>query len=418
MKFRMSKEQYNWGFTAFCVVAASTVFILLAKNVGIVGGVISRFLSYFIPFYIGFAIAYILNPIMRLFEGKVYKKLKKPQARRILALLSTYAIFLLLLSGVMAYLVPQLVKSITSLINDVPEYYKSFLNTVNHYIDDHPGISEFYQEHQDQISSGIQNALGAITNHMSAFLPRIASITLQVGTGMLQFFIGMIISIYFLLGKDRIIAQCKKFLTFVIKNEDAYQRVLTVGQVTHEKTLHFITARLLDSSIVAVLAYIVMQIFGFPYALLNALIIGVFNTIPYFGPWIGAVPPAIIILIVKPSMFLGYCIFYVILQQLDGNLIGPAIQGKQLGLSALWIMFAIFLFGGLFGLFGMVIGVPLFAVIYYFVNAAVNNGLSKQGKSADTIDYATEEGREILEGKNAKKTPEEEKAKNDRKKND
>ena len=108
-------------------------------------------------------------------------------------------------------------------------------------------------------------------------------------------------------------------------------------------------------------------------------------------------PPALIILIVKPSYFLWYLIFIVLLQQLDGNIIGPKIQGRQLGLSALWIMFAIFLFGGIFGFFGMVIGVPLFAVIYYFVTAAINNGLLRQGKSAKTADYAPPEAREIIE---------------------
>ena len=192
-------------------------------------------------------------------------------------------------------------------------------------------------------------------------------------------------------------AQCKKVLSFIFKKEERYQKVLTVGKVTHEKTLHYLTARLLDSLIVAIITYLFMAIFGVPYALLSALSVGVFNTIPYFGSWLGAIPPTLIVLITKPTMLIPYLIFIVLLEQLDGNVIGPKIQGKQLGLSALWIIFAIFLFGGIFGFLGMVIGVPLFAVIYYFVNAAINNGLENQGKSTDTADYAAPEDREIIE---------------------
>ena len=221
--------------------------------------------------------------------------------------------------------------------------------------------------------------------------------TVKVGSGLIHTFVGIVISIYFLHGKERLIAQCKKGLNFIFKKEATYERVLNVGRVTHEKTLNYLTARLLDSLIVAVIAYIAMSIMRMPYALLSALIIGLCNTIPYFGSWIGAVPPGIIVLIFKPSMFIPYLIFILVLEQVDGNIIGPRIQGKQLGLSALWIIFAIFLFGGLFGFFGMFLGVPIFAVIYYFVNAAVNNGLNKQGKSANTLDYAPPEAREIIQ---------------------
>ena len=397
MKFKATKEQRGWGISAFLVLAATALFVMLLLNLSEAVAGVRWFLSLFIPFYIGFAIAYLLNPIMVFWEEKVFHKLKRPQLRRVLSLSVTYLLFILVLGGMLAYLLPQLFSSITSLVNDIPGYYKAFLKNTTAFIEAHPGINEIYTQYSTQINGIVERGVSALTGYLSGLLPKIANTTLQIGTGLMNFFIGMIIAIYFLHGKEKLIAQMKKVLNFIFKKEEQYRKVLNVGSVTHEKTLHFITARLVDSLIIAILAYVIMAVFEFPYALLNALIIGVFNTIPYFGSWIGAVPPALIILIVKPSYFLWYLIFIVLLQQLDGNIIGPKIQGRQLGLSALWIMFAIFLFGGIFGFFGMVIGVPLFAVIYYFVTAAINNGLLRQGKSAKTADYAPPEAREIIE---------------------
>ena len=169
-------------------------------------------------------------------------------------------------------------------------------------------------------------------------------------------------------------------LNFIFKKPQDYRRVLTVGRVTHEKTLNYLTARLLDSLIVAIISYIAFSLMRIPYALLCALVIGLCNTIPYFGSWIGAIPPAIITLIFKPAMFIPYLIFIVVLEQIDGNIIGPAILGDRTGLSSFWVLFAIILFGELWGIAGMVICVPLFAVIYDTVKKLVRRGLYKKGQ--------------------------------------
>ncbi len=397
MKFNATKEQRGWGLTAFFVGAAIAVFIAMLLHLDQVISGVKTVLSLFVPFYIGFAIAYLLNPIMRFWEDKVLHKLKKPQMRRVLAMLITYALFLTIVGGALSYLLPRLVGSITRLANEIPDYYNAFLKNANDFIETHPDINEVYTRYSAQIQSAIEKIVGSLSGYLSGLLPKIANATLQVGSTLINIFVGIVISIYFLHGKEKLTAQIKKVLSLLFKKEERYEKVLTVGRVTHEKTLHYLTARLLDSLIVAAITYLFMVIFKVPYALLSALVIGTFNTIPYFGSWLGAVPPACIILITKPAMLIPYLIFIVLLEQLDGNIIGPKIQGKQLGLSALWIIFAIFLFGGIFGFLGMVVGVPLFAVIYYFVTAAINNGLHRQGKSTDTADYAAPEDREIIE---------------------
>ncbi len=397
MKLNVSKEQRSWGLVAFFVLAGAAVFIAVLLNLNRVTGVIRTVLSLFVPFYIGFAIAYLLNPIMKFWEDKVLRKVKKPQTKRTLAMVITYALFLVVVGGALAYLLPRLVASLTKLANEIPGYYNAFTKNTTEFIEAHPDINEVYQRYSAQIQDAIGKLVNYLTGYLSDLLPKVANATLQVGSTLINIFVGIVISIYLLIDKEKLIAQCKKVLSFVFKKEKRYQKVLTVGKVTHEKTLNYITGRLLDSLIVAVITYLFMAIFRVPYALLSALSVGIFNTIPYFGSWLGAIPPTLIVLITKPSVLIPYLIFIILLEQLDGNVIGPKIQGKQLGLSALWIIFAIFLFGGIFGFFGMVLGVPLFAVIYYFVNAAINDGLENQGKSTDTADYAAPEDREIIE---------------------
>lgn len=338
-----------------------------------------RLISLFTPFYIGFAAAYLINPLIELLEKRLLQKIQKPCRRRKVALLIAYALLLLLAGGTAFYLIPRLISGLTALMGELPVYYKK----ATAFIEEYPLIS--------RLSEGLYGWL-------SGMVPRLADMTLKVSSGIINLFIGLVLSVYLLHAKEKWIAQCKKVLSFLLKKE-LYEKVLLVGHITHQKTLRFIIARLLDSLIVAAITYVFMLIFRVPYGLLSALCIGIFNTIPYFGSIIGAIPPGIIILITKPSMVLPYIIYIILLEQLDGNLIGPRLQGKQLGLSPLWVIFAVFLFGGIFGFAGMVVGVPFFAVLYYFITAAINNGLHQQGKSSETAAYAAPEDREIIEEK-------------------
>ncbi len=397
MKHYFRKEQRKLGLLIFFSLSGVAVFIafLIHFDQAISAG--RKLILLFTPFYIGFAIAYLLNPILNFWENKLLIKIQKPRLKRVLALIITYALFIGIAGGAIAYILPRLIHSLSTLMNEIPAYYRAFTENARDFIAARPDFNEIYLRYSKQWHQALEKVVVQFSDQLSGLLPKLANTTLQIGNVFIQIAVGIVISIYFLSGKEKLIAQFKKVLNFIFKKEDRYQKVIIVGRITHEKTIHFLSARLLDSLIVAIIAYLFMLLFKMPYALLNALIIGLCNTIPYFGSWIGAVPPALILLIVKPSMLLPYFIFILLLEQLDGNVIGPLLQGRQLGLSALWIIFAIFLFGGLFGFIGMVIGVPFFAVIYYFLNAAINNGLLRQGKSIHTADYAPPEDRDIIE---------------------
>lgn len=354
------------------IIPAILIIAFLLHPAGLLKS-LQKVLSFFIPFYIGFAFAYLLNPILHFLELRLLSRMQKSQHRRIVALLLTYAFFGLLLAIGAFILVPRVIEGVAQLIRDLPNYY----STIEILIEKYP-------------------ILALPGEWLSTLLPRLADMTLQIGSTVINIVIGGVISVYLLHSKEKLIAQCKKALNCLIP-DPTYEKLLQIARFTHDKTRRFIIARLLDSLIVAIITYLFMLLFRIPYALLSALIIGLFNTIPYFGSILGAIPPGIIILIVKPSMLLAYLIFILLLEQLDGNIIGPKLQGKQVGLSALWVIFAIFLFGGLLGFIGTVVGVPLFAVIYYFITAAINNGLHRKGKSSETADYAAPEDRDLIE---------------------
>ena len=325
--------------------------------------------SLFIPFYVGFAVAYLLNPLLKLIENRLLCRLSSARLRRNLALLTTYALFLAAAGGVLCRVLPRLIDHAADFFRALPRYYETASRMTQRY--------------------PILEKLG---ERIGVLLP---DWTLQAGSTAVNLVIGGIISVYLLHDKEQLIAQCKKTLIFLFR-EDFCQKLFLVARITHEMTRHFIVARLLDSLIVAAITLAFMLLFRIPYGLISALVVGFFNTIPYFGSILGAIPPALLILATKPSMLVPYLIFTVLLEQLDGNVIGPKLQGKQVGLSALWVLFAVFLFGGLFGFAGMVVGVPLFAVLYYFFTAAVNNGLHRKGRSSETADYAAPKDRDIL----------------------
>ncbi|MBQ3084105.1 MAG: AI-2E family transporter [Clostridia bacterium] len=397
MREKFTKEQRRWGLLAFLVIAASAIFIALLLHIAQIWAGAKFILGLLAPFYIGFAIAYLLNPIMRFWEERALKGIKKPQRRRNLALLITFVLFLLVVVGALIYLLPRVINSMTRLVNEIPAYYDSLSKNVTGFIDDRPQIEQLYNRYSDEIRLGMEQVFHSFSGYLSNILPKLANFTLALGGYLINTLVGLIISVYMLHEKERLIAQAKKVIRSLCRREERYEQILRIGQITHEKTQSYMIGRLLDSLIVSVLSYLVFLIMGVPYALLCAIIIGLCNTIPYFGSWIGAIPPALIILFAKPILLIPYLIFILVFEQIDGNIIGPKIQSKQVGLSALWIIFALFLFGGLFGFLGMLLGVPIFAVIYYFITAAVNNSLRRQGKSHKTADYATPADREIIE---------------------
>ena len=207
-----------------------------------------------------------------------------------------------------------------------------------------------------------------------------------------NFFIGVVICVYFLNSKEYFAAQSKKLILVLFK-EKRSEKLLTLARFTNLQFGKFINGKLIDSLIVGILCFIFMKIFGWHYALLISCIIGITNIIPFFGPFIGAIPSALLLAVVDPKEALYFCIFILILQQVDGNIIGPKILGETTGLSSFWVMFAILVGGGLFGFVGMILGIPIFAVIYAYLSKGVNKKLAEKGYSIDLNDYKVDQYR-------------------------
>ncbi len=395
MRIFENQHQKRRVLLIFLLVVSIILFAMMMWNISAVLNNIKKVLLFFTSFYIGFGIAFILNSPLVFMEEKIFFKIKKPKIRRIVSVTVLYIIFSILLVGFMAFIFPDIISNISSFVNNIPTYINNLSTYVNNFVKDRPAINEFYENNRDTIGNYINQAVNLLSGYLSSLLPKLVNMTAQVTNTVVNIFVGIIISIYMLLSKEKLIAQIKKTLYAIFSDEIA-NKILRVSYITNTKMSQFLSSRLLDTVIITVLCYICMTIFNFPYALLNSLIIGILNIIPFFGSILGAIPPAIIILLVKPSAFIYFIIFIILLQQVDGNIIGPRLSGKSLGLPAIWIMFAIFLFGGLFGFIGLLIGVPIFAVIYFFVCEAINEGLVRKGKSSKTVDYADPDKKDMI----------------------
>ena len=201
-----------------------------------------------------------------------------------------------------------------------------------------------------------------------------------------DFFIGIIISIYFLNSKDTFLAQIKKVILATFKESTA-QEIFEGAAFTNKTFGGFISGKIIDSIIIGIICFLVMSIFGWEYSLLISCIVGITNIIPFFGPFIGAIPSVLLLLMMNPWHALYFAIFAILLQQFDGNILGPKILGDSTGLESFWVLFAVLVGGGLFGFIGMIVGIPVFAVIYYYVGRQLNRRLAKKGFSTDLNDY-------------------------------
>ena len=386
MKIFITKEEKKKSLITFLIIACSILFACFLYKFDTVWKYVCKAFWMFTPFYIGFAIAYLLNPIMKWLEKFVFFKPKNPKMRRGLSLVCTYIIFVGLLFSLFYFIIPGLISSIASLINNIPENIKNLMAQLNQYVEEHPKINEFYAQNSGKIAEYLTKSVEYIANAISSLIPSVVNVTVSITGALVNTFVGIVISVYMLLSKESLIGRTKKLLYGCFKKEHA-EKLIDVGNITNEKMSGYIVGRITTSLIDAILIYLGCVIFKFPYPVLMAVMIGIFSIIPFFGGTIGCIPCVLIIFIQSPLKALYFLIFDIVLQQIDGNIYGPKIQGKKLNISALWIIFAILLFGGIFGFWGLLIGVPLFSVIYTFIVEYLNKELSKKGLSADTNDY-------------------------------
>ena len=367
---------------AFLVIAASILFGMFAVNYEKVWGLVKTIFAYLVPFVYGFGIAFLLNPLMVFFERRLPGQKLSGRMRRNLALLLAYLLSLFVAVIFFLVVIPTLAESVTAIAKNIA-FYSTQVDTI---------VSELTamipeELFSEEVGKAIDQFVQGITSFVVTTMLQAVSLTTRVTSGVIDLIMGAIISLYMLANKETLFAQCKQIL-YALFPERMVCRLIDIAHDSNEKFSGFIIGKIIDSLIIGILCGIGMWIFKMPFITLVSLIVGVTNIIPYFGPFIGAIPGILLVLIGGgPAQALGFALFVLVLQQFDGNILGPAILGQSTGLSAMWVIFAILLFGGLYGFVGMIIGVPLLAVLFGLAREFFSWRLEKKGLSTQVSDY-------------------------------
>ena len=392
------------GITAFCVIAGAILLFFLLFHANDVYALFSLVAHILRPIFMGMVLAFLLLPIHRHILGFLTamtpnSTLSDTRSRRFLNMLAI--IFSMLFAALLIYILlamvlPQVYLSVVGLVNSIPDYIESVQTWLQKFLEDNPGVEEaimpYYTSAAESLEAWLRTDilpnLESVTSSMrwikESVLPNVTGVVSNVSAVVIallvllkDILIAIIVSVYLLARKDIFSAQSKKIVYSIFKTKHAD---FIVGEVRSAYRIlsGFINGKLLDSLIIGIIALVFCNILHFPYPALLATIIGVTNVIPFFGPFIGAIPCALLILLVSPIQCIYFVIFILILQQFDGNILGPKILGDSTGLASFWVLFSILLFGGLFGFAGMVLGVPVFAMLYNAIRRLVNMGLRKR----------------------------------------
>ena len=416
--FKWDKKYLHWGITAFLVIACAILFYMALNYLPMLGQGINKVIGILSPFVWGLVIAYLLSPMMRHMEKglflplgrKIYKGKKEYSCRRFArncSVITSELVLLLILVALVWLILPQLYSSIVMIVDNSPTYAANLSTWVEGLLKDFPEVEQYISDMLDKVNDNVFDWA------RTTLLPGLGNFVTNVTTGVYYVFrtvynliIGIIVSIYILGNKERFAANARRLLYSVFSIEAA-EKIREGLAFTDRTFMGFINGKLLDSAIVGLICYIVCAILDMPYALLVSVIVGVTNIIPFFGPLIGAVPSAIIILMVNPMKMLIFVIFIIILQQVDGNIIGPKILGNSTGLNGFWVMFAIILGAGLFSFWGMLLGVPVFVLIYTAISKLVVRKLRKSDLPWETEAYINMERVDPITRQVLKRTPSE-----------
>lgn len=380
-KFSKNNKYYTIALYTIAVVTICSLIIRVIMNWESTSSTISHALKVLYPFLFGLLIAYFLNPLSKVldhFLNRFFKD-RHPGIRKGLSILLSYIIVLGLIITVLFYIIPQIIDSltqITSFINSAQSGYNQFMDKVLELESTHPewdlsGINDAMEEIPDKI-------INIITKAIPTIIPTIYNTSMSLISGFLNVIIAIIVSVYMLIDKNRLIFNAKRVI-YAIFGQKTGDKLLHTGSECNRIFSSFIIGKLIDSLIIGILCFIAMSILKLPYALIISVIVGVTNMIPYFGPFIGAVPGILLLLFVSFKYALIFTVLIIVLQQFDGLYLGPKILGESTGLRPLWIIFAITVGGSIAGVLGMFLGVPTLAVIAYILNYFIEKRLHKYG---------------------------------------
>ena len=375
------KEEHIWTkkpetmLDWFCVVGACIALYLTLNNLGYFLGKIGVFIGIVSPFAGGIVIAYVLDPMVKFFYTKLFKEKKKTRG---FAILLAYLVAILLLLLLAWLVIPQIVDSIAMLFTNFPSYIQS--------VQDMLGMAQ--ERFGVDLSSATkvlddsEAMVKEIYSMASAAMPQIVASIGSVASNFVAIFTSIAASIYMLADKEHLLHQLRT-LAHAFLPEKAAENTLRICHYANVNFTGFFVGKIIDSAIIGVITFVAMAILRLDFALLISVFIGITNIIPVFGPFIGAIPSIFILLLVDPIQAVIFGVLILVIQQLDGNFIGPKILGSSIGISALWILFSIVVGGDLFGLVGMVVGVPLFATFYGLAREFVHDMLDKRGLDSE-----------------------------------
>ena len=397
MRKIFESKYFRIAATVFAAGAALIIFWQIVTKWGGFKDGVRSFLNILQPFAYGLVMAYLLAPIYNAVVRGLYPRVKNRFKQKDTALKfsrvigSVVAVLLIfaIIAALIVLFVPQLIDSISGIVQTLPgrvEYINEAINRLMTRMENEEiaqDVINFTDDLEENIVKWARTTLIPAAGDFMQVISQRVMLTIRT---VLNFFIGVIACIYFLNGKERFKAQARKTVRSLVSRSTASE----LSEFVHytDRTFgSFINGKIIDSLIIGVLCGICMAIFRLPYPLLISTIIGITNIIPFFGPFIGAIPAMAIIFLISPWKSLYFLILIIVLQQLDGNVIGPKIIGSSMGLGSFWVMFAIIISGGMFGFLGMVLGVPVFAVIYYYLGKLVSKRLQHRGLPERTEDY-------------------------------
>ncbi|MEG0895396.1 MAG: AI-2E family transporter [Oscillospiraceae bacterium] len=374
----MNSEDKRKIKIGIAISAFSILFFIILQNFSKVQSALNWFLSLFSSFIIGVCIAFVLNIIMSSLENKIFKKIKwfqkKQKIIRPISIVLTLVIFLGALTALFSFIIPQVIDSAKTLSGNMQGYIESLQNFLNKILSQFGISTDVYEA----IVSMFSSVSDKILSYLTEAVPKILLTTKNITNGIMNFFVGFVFAIYMLASKEVLLKNSKKMIyAFLPKNTADYLQ--QVYRLAKSRFSGFVTGQLTEAFILGILCFIGMKIFGMEYAPLISVIVGITNMVPIVGPIIGSIPGVLIMLMVKPIMALWFIIFIVVLQQLESNLIYPKVVGESTGLPGIWVLFSIVVGGNLFGFIGILMGVPVFAVIYTLIGYHTNAKLKQKG---------------------------------------
>jgi predicted PurR-regulated permease PerM len=373
---------------AAVVIAVNVLLVLALNNISDILDSIYHLFDVLQPVTWGLIIAFLTNPVMvrtsRLME-KLYKTEEQRQKAsgfiKIISVIITELLFVGIVTGIVAIVVPELIKSVIEIFDNSGSIAESIQKWINKVFRNYPALEKAATNWLSDFNTDV----GTIYDKLKPMLENILSGAWEIVTVVKNFLLGLIVSVYMLCSKEKLLAQFKKIIIAVTKKRTC-EKVMAGFEQANSVFSGFITGKIIDSIIIGLICFIVLTIMSMPYATMISVTIGITNIIPFFGPLIGAVPTSLLILLVDPKKFIIFVVFVVVLQQFDGNILGPKILGDSTGLPGFWVLMSLILFGGIFGFGGMIFAVPTTALLYSFIRGSVEEKLRNK-KLPTSTDY-------------------------------